>query len=232
MPKPRSKVAIFDIDGTIFRSSLLIELVDALISKGYFPAKAGKGYEKSLRAWQDRSGTYEDYISDMVEVFRKNLKGVPYGKFKDVSEEVIKEKSKQTYTYTRDLIRDLRKKNYFLLAISQSPKAVLDPFCKKLGFDKVYGRIYELDSLNNFTGEVVDEHLIENKANIVRRAMEKGGLALVGSVGVGDTEGDISFLELVENPICFNPNKKLYKYAKLNGWRVVVERKDVVYEIS
>lgn len=230
--KNDKKVAIFDIDGTIFRSSLLIELVDALISKGHFPAKAAKEYEKSLRAWQDRSGTYEEYISDVVEAFRKNLKGVPYGKLKDISEGVIKEKSRRTYTYTRDLIKDLRKKNYFLLAISQSPKAVLDPFCKKLGFNKAYGRIYELDSLNNFTGEVVDEHLIENKANIVRRALEKEGLALSSSVGVGDTEGDISFLELVENPICFNPNKKLYKYAKLNSWKVVVERKDVIYELN
>jgi phosphoserine phosphatase len=50
-------------------------------------------------------------------------------------------------------------------------------------------------------------------------------------VGVGDTESDISFLELVEKPICFNPNKRLYTYAKRNDWKVVVERKDVIYEL-
>ena len=39
------------------------------------------------------------------------------------------------------------------------------------------------------------------------------------------------FLEMVENPICFNPNEKLYTEAKRQGWKVVVERKDVIYEL-
>ena len=32
------KVAVFDVDGTIFRSSLLIQLVERLIADGLFPA--------------------------------------------------------------------------------------------------------------------------------------------------------------------------------------------------
>ena len=39
-------------------------------------------------------------------------------------------------------------------------------------------------------------------------------------------------LELVERPICFNPSRELYKAAKRLGWKVVVERKDVVYDIN
>jgi hypothetical protein len=45
-------------------------------------------------------------------------------------------------------------------------------------------------------------------------------------------EGDIPMLELVENPICFNPNAQLYRIAKLNKWKIIVERKDVIYEIQ
>ena len=78
----------------------------------------------------------------------------------------------------------------------------------------------------------MDLHLIANKANIVRRVVAKEKLSLKGSIGVGDTEGDVPMLELVETAICFNPNAKLYRFAKLNKWKVVVERKDVVYEIK
>lgn len=78
---------------------------------------------------------------------------------------------------------------------------------------------------------MTDLHLIANKANIVRRAVEKENLTLRGSIGVGDTEGDIPFLEMVEKPICFNPNEKLYRYARLMKWTVVIERKDVIYKI-
>ena len=52
-----------------------------------------------------------------------------------------------------------------------------------------------------------------------------------GSIGVGDTESDIPFLEMVAKPVCFNPNQKLYRYAKRMGWKTVVERKDVIYEL-
>lgn len=225
------KIAIFDIDGTIFRSSLLIEIVEALIKAEVFPKNARAHYELPYRKWLDREGIYEDYINAVVEVFVKNIKGVSYADFSEVSKKLIKEKKKMVYRYTRDLIIDLKKKDYFLLAVSQSPKGILDDFCNELGFDKVYGRFYELGPGDKFTGKIIDEHLIMNKASIIKRVLEKGNLTMENSIAVGDTDGDISMLEMVEKPICFNPNTKLYKYAKLNGWKIVVERKDVIYEI-
>jgi len=228
----KQKVAIFDIDGTIFRSSLLIELVEALIADGLFPANAKKSYEREYKRWLDREDTYEKYITAVVNVFIKNIKGVAYKSFLDTGKAMVVSKKNMVYRYTRDLIKDLKKRGYFLLAISQSPKGILDPFCKELGFDKVYGRMYELGPQDCFTGKVTDEHLIANKANIVKRAVEKENLTLKGSVAVGDTDDDISMLELTDNPICFNPNQKLYRYAKINNWKVVVERKDVVFDMS
>lgn len=102
-------------------------------------------------------------------------------------------------------------------------------FCPDLGFDKVYGMMYEIGPSDRFTGEVTDAAFILNKAAVLRRAVEKGGLSLTGSVGVGDTESDISFLDMVEHPVCFNPNAGLYTVARAKKWHVVVERKDVVY---
>jgi len=124
--------------------------------------------------------------------------------------------------------RYLKKKNYYLLAISHSPQKIVKEFAKKLGFDKVYGRIFELDKQRKFTGKMLYSELIFSKAKILKRAVEKEKLTLKGSVGVGDTEGDIPFLKMVDNPICFNPNLKLYRYAKRLGWKIVIERKDVI----
>lgn len=226
------KVAIFDIDGTIFRSSLLIELVEVLIEKGIFLVSVRAAYDREKVRWLDRKGDYESYIEAVVKVFVKNIKGVSYNDFEDAAKVVVERYRHRTYRMTLDLIKELKRKNYFLLAISQSPKGILDLFCRELGFDKVYGRFYELGPTDCFTGVVVDEHLIANKAAILRRAVEREGLTLEGSVGVGDTEGDIPFLELVERPICFNPNMKLYKHAKRSGWEIAVERKDVIYELN
>jgi len=226
------KVAIFDIDGTVFRSSLLIELVNGLVKEGVFPKTTPQKYQKEFNAWLDRKDTYEKYIEAVIKAFTENIKGVAYKDFIRVAETIVSGQKDRVYRYTRDLIKELKDKDYYLLAISQSPKGILDEFCQELGFDKVYGRFYELGPEDLFTGGIVDIHLIENKANIVRRAVEREKLTLKDSIGVGDTEGDIPMLEMVENPICFNPNMSLYKAAKRNNWKVVVERKDVTYNVQ
>ena len=230
MTEPR-KVAIFDVDGTIFRSSLLIQVVNALIESGAFPQETRKVYEREYTKWLDREGDYEAYIDAVVKAFREHLKGVHYGALVDAADAIVELQWKHTYRYTRDLIKELKKKDYFLLAVSHSPKTVLDKFCPRIGFDKAYGIIYEIGPQDLFTGVVADEHLIYNKANIVKRALEKENLMLEDSIGVGDTESDVPFLEMVAKPICFNPNMKLYKTAKRLGWEVKVERKDVIYDI-
>ncbi len=225
------KVAFFDIDGTVFRSSLLIELVEALIEKEVFPASVRAQYAKSHISWAHREGAYETYINDVVRAFMENIKGVYYGDFADVGRSVVEAQSKRVYRYTRDLIQDLKGKGYYIVAISQSPKTILDGFCAAYGFDKVYGRFYELGPLDSFTGKIIDEHLIQNKALIVDRLLSHGGFTLEDSIGVGDTDSDIPLLEKVETPICFNPNRKLYEIARTKKWPVIVERKDVVYTI-
>ena len=225
-------VAFFDVDGTIFRSSLLIELVEQLVKGEVFPEEAKDMYEASYRRWRNREGSYDDYINDLIEAFLINIKGVHYGAFADIGRQIVALKSKRVYRYTRDLIAELKKQNYFLVAISQSPKTILDEFCEQYGFDKVYGRIYEIGPQDRFTGGVSEEHLIKNKANIVKRVFEKHpDLSRENSIAVGDSEGDISLLESVSRPICFNPNQLLYTHAKRNGWEVVVERKDVIYKL-
>lgn len=227
----KRRVAIFDVDGTIFRSSLLIQVVNRLIEKDVFPASTRRVYEREYERWLNREGDYEEYIGAVVEAFVGHLKGVHYSALADAAEEVVDEQWKRVYRYTRDILKDLKKRGYFLLAVSHSPKTVLDKFCPRLGFNKTYGMIYEIGPQECFTGTVIEEHLILNKAAIVRRAVEKENLTLAHSIGVGDTETDIPFLEMVARPICFNPNAKLFRYAKRMKWDVVVERKDVIYQL-
>ena len=222
------KVAVLDIDGTIFRSSLLIEITEALIQSGIFPLSARKVYAKSYKNWLDRRDSYEKYIGDVIKSFEKNIKGVGQAEFLKIAKKAVAFHQNRVYRYTRDLVSELRKKNYYLLAISKSPREAVEEFCKKLGFDKVYGLVYESEN-KKFTGRALYWDLMKDKAKILRRALETEHLTLKGSVGVGDSESDIPFLKMVDQPVCFNPNSILYRRAKRMGWKIVVERKDVNY---
>jgi HAD superfamily phosphoserine phosphatase-like hydrolase len=225
------KFAVFDIDGTIFRSSLLIELVEELVKDGVFPESARGVYARAHTSWLDREGSYGDYIAAVVRAFDRHLRGVREKDLQKAVRRVASLHKHRVYRYTRDLVLSLRRKGYYLLAISQSPKYVVDAFGDSLGFDKIYGRILELDPEKRFTGKAYYLDLIDDKEKILRRAVEKENLSLKDSIGVGDTAVDIGFLKLVARPICFNPNGELFAAARKHKWTVVVERKDVIYTI-
>lgn len=224
-------VAVFDIDGTIFRASLFLELVERLIEKGIFPPEVRKEYQDEHELWLNRRGDYEVYVEKVIGTFLKHIKGVSYDAVERTADEIISEKKDRVYRYTRDLVKDLKKEGYYLLAISHSPRFIVDAFGFELGFDKIYGFFYETGPSGAFTGEVEHIDLIRNKAAVLQRAVRKEGLSLEHSIGVGDTESDIPMLEMVENAIAFNPNQKLYDHAKKRKWKVIVERKDVIYEL-
>jgi FMN phosphatase YigB (HAD superfamily) len=67
------KLAIFDIDGTIFRSSLLIELINGLVNNGIFPKVALKEIQKEYTAWLNRKGSYDDYIQKVIDIHLKYI---------------------------------------------------------------------------------------------------------------------------------------------------------------
>lgn len=227
----KKKIAIFDLDGTVFRSSLLIELLEGLIEEGIFPERARKIYAREYQKWLDRKGPYEDYIEKISQAYRKFIKGVRAKKVWQVARKVLAFQKNRTYRFTRYLVSKL-KKNYYLLAISGSPRTMVKQFGKEFGFDKTYSRIFETDKKGRFTGKILFEEVVKDKGKILERAIEKENLTLKGSIGVGDTEIDIPFLKLVEVPIAFNPNFKLYQYAKKRNWQLIIERKDVIYKLG
>jgi len=73
-----------------------------------------------------------------------------------------------------------------------------------------------------------------DKASIARKIINRPEFSEIEKQniwGVGDSESDINLLEIVGKPICFNPTLTLYQEAKRRNWSVVVERKNVIYEL-
>ena len=76
------KVAIFDIDGTIFRSSLMVEFIDALIQEGIFPASTRKIYAQEFERWLNRKDIYQKYIDKVAVAFMITIKGKDFRRCK------------------------------------------------------------------------------------------------------------------------------------------------------
>lgn len=226
------KIAVFDIDGTIFRSSLAVELIHALVENGIFPKKAGEEIETDYQAWLNRQGSYGSYLSELINVFLKYLPGKKENDIKKLSGQILEEQKGHVYRYTRDLVHDLKKKNYRLLAVSGSPDFLVNNFAKTLKFDASFGTEFVIEK-GYFTGGVISIG-DTNKLQTLKDYAENNNLKINWkvSVAVGDTKSDLSMLEGVGKPIAFNPNLELATIAQKRNWPIVVERKDVIYTLK
>lgn len=218
-------IAVFDIDGTIFRSSLLIELTNVLIERGVFPKEVEHIYNREYTAWRNREASYEHYINKVVDAFKLHLKGVRVNDLDEAADVVIGNSARETYRYTRDLVKALQN-THFLIAISKSPDIMVRKFAQHWGFDDYDASVYEHHD-GAYTGVCTTDH--RHKDTVLKNIVAKHGLSLTDSIGVGDSEGDIPLLSTVARPIAFNPNARLFTEAMQRDWQVVVERKDVIY---
>lgn len=226
------KIGVFDIDGTIFRSALFLELVYGLVDYGVFPKKILIDVNKEYTAWANRQGSYMDYVLASWDAFLREIKGKNEKTVNKVIDKVLLKHKDRVYRYTRELIKDLKKKKYTLIAISGSPAHVVARFSEYMGFEYFLGTDFEVKN-GKFTGRVVSD-ASRNKKEALLKLIKKNGLKvdLKNSIGVGDTGIDISFLSLVGNPIAFNPSSELAAHAKKNKWKIIVERKDAIYELG
>ena len=224
----RPKLAIFDIDGTLFRSSLLIELVHKLIDAGIFPVEARSEMNDHYMQWSNRKGSYEAYIMSVVGVYSSHIVGKEESKVLQVADSVLEDHKDKLYCFTRDLITCLKARNYTLMAISGSPLIIVSRFATHMGFDHYRGTSH-ITKDGIITGS---PSAYARKKEIIEEFIEKEKFDLADAIAIGDTEGDIPILELVGVPVAFNPNALLAEHARKHAWPVIVERKDMIYRLD
>jgi HAD superfamily hydrolase (TIGR01490 family) len=232
------KLAIFDIDGTIFRSSLFIELFNELVKRGIFPLKASVQVDREYQRWLNRTGHYNKYLRKMVVVFYRYIKGCTREQIESATHAVIRNQKDRVYRYTRSFIKQLRREGYFILAISNTFDIIVDHFATKMGLDASIGRVHEMRK-DVYTGRTIYKGAVVTNSNldkvdILHDFIKNHGLRtdLRHAVAVGDSEGDIALLSAVGHPIAFNPSRALADVAKKKKWPMIVERKDVMYHIK
>jgi len=233
-----SKAAFFDIDGTLFRNSLLIEhflkLVDGgILDKKIWTDEIGPLYSK----YENRQGAYEDYLEKSALAYQRAMVGLNKEIVDKYAEIVLNENRNKVYNITRNAVKKHIKEGYLIFFISGSPDFLVDGFSKLYDATDSISTEYIFDENNKFTGKVLPMWDGESKLTAVEKLKNKYDINLEQSYAYGDTNGDITMFQLVGNPHAINPSfeliDKLYKDEELRKKAVInVERKDVNYKFS
>jgi HAD superfamily hydrolase (TIGR01490 family) len=228
MAKP---FAAFDIDGTLIRWQLFHATADALVKAGKIDREQYRAIKDARMSWKKRmhAESFREYEERLVKIYQALMNSLAVSDVHAAMDAVFEEYKDQVYTYTRNLIRDLKEQGYLLFAISGTQTELVEKLCQYYGFDDWVGSTYEYAN-DRYTGKMT--LALGRKHEVLQELIAKHRATIKGSIAVGDSTGDISMLEMAERPIAFNPEQKLLNHARTEGWEVVVERKNVVYELK
>lgn len=217
-------LAVFDLDGTTFKRSVLEELVDELVSRGYYDEATTSKLADLKKRWEvnNTERIYLDYIQSMVESFITCLSGKTVYDVRSAAMAVRNSGRLRVRRFASEAIR-LLGNTYHVVAISGSPQIAVELFTDQLGLAASFGST--LDDSNGVyvgTGRTID------KVEMIHRVVNEGIATLDCSVGFGDTFSDAPMLGCLDKAVCINPTSTLEIEARNRGWHIVRESKDTI----
>ena len=227
--------AFFDIDGTIYRNSLMTEHFKKLIKYEVIdPIHWHEKVKNLYQEWTTRYGDYEEYLELLAEEYRQAIRGLNRDELSFVADQAIALNAEKVFKFSRDRIMEHHRRGDAIFFISGSPDFLVERMAAHYQVTEWKGSVYHLDEEGRFTGEITRMWDAVNKAKTLKSLVEKYEIDLEKSFAYGDTNGDLSMLSMVGHPYAVNPNGKLLKSIRkdpklLDRTRVVVERKDMIY---
>lgn len=234
----KNKAAFFDIDGTIFRNSLMIEHFKKLITFEVIdPVIWHTKVKKVYLEWEKRYGDFEEYLELLAKIYLDELKGVKRDYIEYIADNVIKSNGDMIYKYSRNQILWHKEQGHKVFFISGSPDFLVSRMAEKYDVTEYRGTLYKVDDDNKFTGEIVKMWDSTSKQKELNELIEKYNVDLKSSYAYGDTTGDLSMLKMMGNPVAINPNKQLLLAIRADEdlskrATIIVERKNVIYKLK
>ncbi len=229
--------AFFDIDGTLYRDSLMVEHFKKLIKYDIIDQKAWLEHAKdTFLDWDKRQGNYDAYLDKVCDIYVKYLIGLDKTCIDFTSDQVINLKSDRVYKYTRSRIKWHLDNGHIVIFISGSPGFLVEKMAKKYNATDCIGSDYIFEN-DVFNGTVIPMWDSKSKNKAIDDFIAKYDIDSNKSYAYGDTNGDITMLKRVGNPIAINPTKELLSHIKTNPTlsktsKIIVERKDIIYSLS
>lgn len=230
--------AFFDIDGTLYRDSLMIEHFKKLVKYEVFDPNLWHSHVKlTYEMWKKRRGDYDDYMLELASLYIDSLKGLNMAEIEFIADQVINLKGDSVYAYTREQIRWHHKQGHHVFFISGSPEFLVKKMASKYKATDYKGTTYVIDEYGHFTGNVIQMWDAESKDKAIKELVDKYNIDLLQSYAYGDTNGDFSMLSQVGNPIAINPTSELLENIRNNpdlnkNATIIVERKDNIYKLT
>ncbi len=220
----KEKLAVFDVDGTLYDGNLGIEFLKVLINKEVFNKETGN----NIFGWYGKykNGEIEKSIAvdEIYKLYAQGMKNMTTEKVNKVVNETWPLIKNNLYNFAPKVVQTLKEDGYTGLLISGSPIEMVQKLGDSLQIDRqniVAGTLEIVDEI--YTGNIVSyPGSAEKKVEELDKLIKRRNLDVdwPGSVGIGDNERDLGILTRVGYAIAFNPNDKLANKANEKRWTI------------
>lgn len=234
MSQPISKLAAFDIDGTLSTGILSLNFLRALVDQGLFP----KQVFEDLKNLEDQYALGKMGREEMSALWLKTYLGGVAGKnpehYNAVAEVVWNRVKGNTFPFVGELMQKLTQKGFQTIVISASPREIVSHFCATYNITPERFRATSVkindQGLYSTEADVVlslAEHKLEQLHDLVSTLYPDQSVDWSQSLAMGDSYSDIEMLRATGKSVVMKESGRaqsdLEAAAKENNWVMVDE---------
>ncbi len=220
VPNTEKRVAFFDVDGTLLKSTIVHCYIWMRSLQMPFFLK-----HLWLIGFLPKIVYY--LILDSISrtrfnaIFYRNYRGLEVAEMKALSTEMFEAYIRpKIFSEAVSQIQEHKEQGTAVVLVTGSLDFVVQPIADYFAADAVLApQLREQEG--QFTGELTTAPLIgEAKAEAMRNYAEQHDISLEESYAYGDSQSDLPMLECIGNPIVVNPGKALREKALKSGWEL------------
>jgi len=213
--------AFFDVDNTLSRGSTLFLVARGLARRGFFSTRMVAKFALAQTRFRLSGKEKFKEIANVRQAALIFVQGHRTSELAEIAEEIYDESiSRSLWAGTVALAQEHLAAGRQVWLVTASPLEMGEVIARRLGFTGALGSIAaSVDGI--YTGELVGELLHgAAKATAVRELASKNGLDLANCYAYSDSANDLPLLAAVGHPCVINPDTKLKRHAKANGWPI------------
>ncbi|MCF7973318.1 MAG: HAD-IB family hydrolase [Phycisphaerae bacterium] len=212
------RLVLFDVDGTLMSGHTQTVFFRLLNQQGIMT------WDVLLRVtvWFI---AYKLYLADdPTQIYRQAYAALAHRKLSDI-ERLIQENfsrfQKKVFPEAYRCLRDHRQQGDKTVALSASTEPVVQSICRELGIDDCIATKLQLDG-ETFTGNIEGHAMYgSQKTRAYRNYLQRSTSTYTQTVFYADHISDLELLELVDLPICVNPDVRLKNIAQARQWTIL-----------
>lgn len=212
--------AFFDVDNTIIRGATSFHIAQGLKQRGFF-----RNRDLVRFGWEQLKylmfGESKEQMKEVRSEALSIIKGWSVAEMAAIGEEVYDEiMAHRIFPGTKALLDEHRAQGHEVWLVTATPVEIGSLIARRLNATGALGTVAEHKD-GYYTGRLVGDLLHgEAKAAAVHELARLHNLDLSASFAYGDSMNDGPMLTEVGHPCAINPDARLRKHAKKQGWPV------------